>query len=101
MATQGVPTLNHFDASTGRLDARFTLDTMVDAPTVIYLNEEYWYPNGYTYQIMVEGAEAPIRAYFVDATDKQRLAIKFNDHSLAGKLIELSFFKNEDILSLI
>jgi len=46
MATQGVSTFMNFNTLTGTYKADFTVNTAIDAPTVIYLNEEYYYPNG-------------------------------------------------------
>ena len=40
--TQGVLTQQSFDTKTATLKARFTVDTSIDAPTVIYQNSEYW-----------------------------------------------------------
>jgi len=90
MATQGVPTLNAFDTETAGLIANWTLDANVDAPTVLYLNSEYWYPNGYTYTVSVDGTDAPTTAYTVDATDKQRLAIQFTEPSYDQKTVSVT-----------
>ena len=90
MATQGVPTLNAFDTETAGLIANWTLDANVSAPTVLYLNSEYWYPNGYTYTVSVDGTDAPTTAYTVDATDKQRLAIQFTEPSYDQKTVSVT-----------
>lgn len=38
MATQGVPTLQKFDMDTSDFTAKFTANTNLDAPTIIYVN---------------------------------------------------------------
>ena len=39
MATQGVPTRNHFNMLNSQFHADFTVDTTIQAATVIYLNQ--------------------------------------------------------------
>ena len=51
MATQGVPTLQKFDMDSSDFTAEFTANTTIDAPTVIYVNQPYYYPTGYTYSL--------------------------------------------------
>jgi hypothetical protein len=37
-----------FNTTTGEFRASFTVDTSINAPTVIYTSDEYYYPNEYT-----------------------------------------------------
>ena len=46
--TQGKLFKMKFDTETAFLDASFTFsDASKDSETSVYLNKEYWYPNGY------------------------------------------------------
>ena len=42
MYTQGVLTRQYFNTETAALEASFTVDTQIKAPTVIYQNNQYW-----------------------------------------------------------
>jgi len=55
MVTQGVPTFQGFNTYTGVFKAEFTVDTSIDAPTVVYLNEEFYYPKSYRVQFEADG----------------------------------------------
>lgn len=82
MATQGRLTGMDFNSTTSAFVGEFTVDTSITAPTVTYLNSEYWYPNGYTYTLMVNGKAPASKQYTVDVTDPQRLSIQFTDKAL-------------------
>ncbi len=51
-ATQGVPTSMNFDSITGDFVASFRADTKINAPTVIYTSELYYYKNGYDVKVL-------------------------------------------------
>lgn len=36
-----------FDSETASFNSNFVLDTSIEAPSLLYLNSEYWYPKGY------------------------------------------------------
>lgn len=36
-----------FDSETASFNAKFEVDTSIDAPSLLYLNSEYWYTKGY------------------------------------------------------
>lgn len=90
MATQGVPSHMHFATETGAFTAKFTLEVTVDAPTIVYLNEDYWYPNGYDFHVFVEGVQAPSSAYTIDVSNKKYLSIKFSETSYSGQTITIN-----------
>lgn len=50
-ATQGTLQAMKFYDATLDFHARFVANTTIAQPTVLYLNEYYWYPNGYTIQL--------------------------------------------------
>ena len=55
MVTQGVPTFQGFNTYTGVFRAEFTVDTSIDAPTVVYLNEQFYYPNSFRVSFEADG----------------------------------------------
>ena len=70
MATQGTPTLMHFETSNANFTAIYTINTDIDAPTIIYLNKQYWYPNGYDHSIKIDGEDPPVGSYSFDTTEE-------------------------------
>ena len=59
--TQGVLSKMHFDTNTAYLDASFTYNAeSKEAETSVYLNKEYWYPNGYKVYVKREGETAKV-----------------------------------------
>eukprot|EP01114_Cavostelium_apophysatum_P023075 TRINITY_DN8580_c0_g1_i1.p1 TRINITY_DN8580_c0_g1~~TRINITY_DN8580_c0_g1_i1.p1 ORF type:complete len:268 (-),score=43.04 TRINITY_DN8580_c0_g1_i1:53-856(-) len=46
-AISGVPTHVQFDPWTSKFELVYVMNTNIDAPTVIYLNEGWYYPNGF------------------------------------------------------
>jgi len=90
MAIQGEPTGTKFNSNTSALTATYTVNTDIAAPTVVYLNTEYWYPDGYGYDIVANGALVSSKQYTVDATDPQRLSITITDKALAKAKITIT-----------
>jgi hypothetical protein len=90
MATQGEPTGMTFDSKTSFFSSTYTVNTSIAAPTVVYLNTEYWYPNGYTYTLTANGVTPASKQYTVDSTDPQRLSITFTDKALHGQIINIA-----------
>jgi endoglycosylceramidase len=52
----GVPTHWMFDTETAAFEIEFTLDTKIQAPTVLYANLEMWYPKGLEISVLPAGA---------------------------------------------
>jgi hypothetical protein len=50
-ASQGVLTGMKFNDATLDFHARFILNAFISEPTVAYLNQDYWYTNGFTIQL--------------------------------------------------
>lgn len=90
MATQGQPTAMNFNSATSAFAASYTVDTGIAAPTVVYLNTEYWYPNGYTYTLAANGSKPASKQYTVDSTDPQRLSITFTDKKLSKAVVTIT-----------
>ena len=49
--TQGLLDSVAFDTTTGNFAGSFTLDASIDAPSVLFFSEEFWYTNGYEYTV--------------------------------------------------
>eukprot|EP00005_Dracoamoeba_jomungandri_P000139 CAMPEP_0174253230 /NCGR_PEP_ID=MMETSP0439-20130205/2606_1 /TAXON_ID=0 /ORGANISM="Stereomyxa ramosa, Strain Chinc5" /LENGTH=525 /DNA_ID=CAMNT_0015334145 /DNA_START=19 /DNA_END=1596 /DNA_ORIENTATION=- len=47
-AIAGVPLSQSFDTDTSLYRLSFSLDPSISAPTVVYINEQYYYPNGFS-----------------------------------------------------
>lgn len=41
-----------FDSTNGQFKAQYKVDTSIQASTVVYLSREYYYTNGYTFDIV-------------------------------------------------
>jgi len=59
----------HFETTNSNLTAIYTVDTSIDAPTVLYLNTQYWYPDGYQYKITIDGEDPPEGSYHLNVED--------------------------------
>lgn len=54
-AIQGLPLLMDFNAETSEFQLIYNLDTTIQGPTVIFLNEKWYYPNGYQVRLSPSG----------------------------------------------
>jgi|LauGreDrversion4_2_1035121.scaffolds.fasta_scaffold36737_3 hypothetical protein len=79
-ATQGVPKYAHFNPINGAYSFIFTYDATIQAPSLMFLSSDYFYPRGYK-----------ILAY-----NKDGLMLKLNVTKAAGANndYELSFLDN-------
>eukprot|EP01104_Vermistella_antarctica_P004518 TRINITY_DN14960_c0_g1_i1.p1 TRINITY_DN14960_c0_g1~~TRINITY_DN14960_c0_g1_i1.p1 ORF type:complete len:561 (-),score=78.10 TRINITY_DN14960_c0_g1_i1:15-1577(-) len=55
-ATAGVPSSMSFDSETGVFNFTYLINTTIAEPTIIYLNEEWYYPNGYSVTVLPSNA---------------------------------------------
>jgi hypothetical protein len=88
MATQGVPTSQKFSMDSSDFTAEFTANTKIDAPTVIYVNQPYYYPSGYSYTLSVSNSQVS-----VDDSDSRYLKFQVTDPTLDGKTIKVQITK--------
>lgn len=51
-ATQGVPKIQNFNTKNADFFAEINVNSQIDAPSEIYLSPEYWYPNGFDYELV-------------------------------------------------
>ena len=76
---QGIPKSFKFDENNKNFEAEFTYDKKIKNPSVIYLNKNYYYKNGYDLKIMdknntsIDGVEITEEGnyinFFIDNTD--------------------------------
>jgi len=71
-----------FSTETGRFSADYLLDKSIRAPTVVYINEDYWYKHGY--KITVD-AEDSSDDYTVTKL-RNRIEIIFNEDAKSSKV---------------
>lgn len=49
--------MQNFDTKNSDFFAEFKVNTDISAPTVVYLSQEYWYLNGYDYDIVEKSSD--------------------------------------------
>ena len=95
--TQGVLTRQYFNTSDSSLEASFTVDTSIEAPTVIYQNKQYWCGEagcGCTYSS--EGNALPADS-FTETIDDILTRVTVTDSAFNGKTVDIKCAKNEDV----
>lgn len=92
MATQGVPTLFDFDMDTANFEAEFTVDTSIQAPTILFASKQYYYPNGTDVSITVDGVTLTEDQVVVDNSDENHFNITVTDQTLNGKTVNIECF---------
>lgn len=89
MAAQGVPTLFNFDMESSAFEAEFTVDTSIQAPTILFASKEYYYPNGTQVTITVDGVELTTSQVEYFETDDNHMKITVTDSTLSGKTVRI------------
>lgn len=79
----------NFDMDSSDFEAEFTANFDINAPTVVYVNQPYYYPDGYNYTI--SASEDQIR---VDVTDSRYLKVWVTDEDLHGETVKINIMKN-------
>ena len=86
--TQGTPQEMNFNEDSGNFSHKFMVDIGVKAPTVLYLNQSYYYPAGYDIAITSEGQTLGTDAY--EMTDSENfLEITITDTNLDHRLVTI------------
>lgn len=91
-------TFSKFDTTNADYTSRFVVDTSIDAPTEIYLNEEYWYTlahNPYTFAVSMDGVDLDPKTDYVFEQVENFLRIFFTSEDFDNKEIEVRVTKNE------
>lgn len=89
MLTQGVPTKQSFDMTTAAFSAEFTVDTDISGNSVLYLNKQYYYPNGFNFTVASKETGAALTAdqVSVDVSDDRYVKFLIKDTTLQGKTV--------------
>jgi hypothetical protein len=91
MATQGTLTLQSFNTNTADFYCEFTVNESY-GPTQIYANAQYWYPNGFDFEIIDKEHSRILHAdqYELVGDDSRYLHFSVTDSELDGKTIAVS-----------
>lgn len=88
--TQGTPTKQKFDSTTGNFDFEFEVDTSLTAPSIGFFSTEYYYPNGLNYSLKSSnGSALSSSAYTADYKDNY-LTFSVTDSALHRQTVSLS-----------
>ena len=85
MSTQGVPTYQNFDMTTSSFSATFEVNTSINAQTVVYLNQKYYYPEGFNYTRSVPAD--------VDVSDSRYIKFQITDPTINGNQVKITVTK--------
>jgi len=70
-AIAGIPISMKFDSSTGYFYLVFKINTTIQAPTEIFLNEKFYYPNGFSVTISPDVATyTAVSTNYINITPK-------------------------------
>jgi len=86
--TQGTPTKQKFDTNSGNFTFDFNVDTNVNAASVAFFSEEYYYPNSFNYTLSANGSALDASAYTAEYKDNY-LSFTITDSALNGEKITL------------
>ena len=75
---------------TSYFTAEFLVDTEIPAPTVVFVNQPYYYPNGF--EFIVSGAGD---AYEVDFSDSRYIKFRITEACLKGAKIKIEVTKRD------
>jgi endoglycosylceramidase len=73
-----------FNPQNANFELVFRSNTDVQQPTLIYLNEEWWYPNGYTVDI------TPAIAVTWTSPETNRISVSFTEAAENGSVIQIN-----------
>jgi hypothetical protein len=85
MSTQGVPTYQNFDMKTSNFSATFEVNSSINAPTVVYLNQKYYYPEGFNYTLSVPAD--------FDLSDSRYIKFQITDPTTNGSQVSIKITK--------
>jgi len=88
--TQGVATEMSFDMDTSIFSAKFTVDTTLIEPTVMYASEEFYYQDGRLVDLQVDGVALTADQVEVDDTSSEHYRFLIKDKSLHGKTVTVT-----------
>jgi len=91
--TQGTLLAMNFNSTSTAFKAIFEADTSIDAPSQLYLNQEYWYQNKYElafYDLQTKKAIKPQKMYKKEDTF---LFFQFTDKKMHGRKVAVVVIK--------
>ena len=75
-ATQGLIGTMRFNSEIGRFVANVQINTKINAPTILYYNQQYYYQNGYNLLLLGEdGKQVDDKYFIIDETVKNFIKI--------------------------
>jgi len=91
MYSQGVPTKTEFNTQDSIYTAEIRLNTSIEAPTVVYCNGEYHYPNGHEVELKVDNVPLTADQYTIDGQTQESnyTNITVTDKSLNEKTLSI------------
>lgn len=82
-AIAGVPIYMHFDTKSAAFQLRYNINPQISKPTEIYLNQKWWYPNGFN--VTIAPSSLTWKLY-----ETNRLAVSHPASIAAGTLVSVS-----------
>ena len=67
----------------GVFDAEFVVDTSIDAPTLIHVSKQFWYPKGYTVKVTPNISSTEIEEL------ENTLSIRVKNPNLNGQTMKI------------
>jgi hypothetical protein len=83
----------NFNITNGAFEGRIIVDTQILQPTVVFYSTEYWYPSGYTANLVdTQGASLKEGLDFtLDSSETNYAKFLIINHALNGQVIKLFF----------
>ena len=72
-----------FNTHNGVFKSEFTVDTSIDAPTVIHTNKEFWYPKGVKAKVTPHDDSTEI------TYNDNSVSVKVNNPELSGQTMKI------------
>jgi hypothetical protein len=80
----------NFSTVSGKFSGSYKVDAKVKGPTVVYLNADYWYPNGYDFTLAIDDAHKGAD-FTTDQSDPTRLVVTFPADTIHdGKMVYIT-----------
>jgi hypothetical protein len=84
-----VPKIQNFNTKNADFFAEINVNTLIDAPTEIYLSPEYWYPNGFDYELVDTYTDHILTGKQVTIDKSDPRVLKFQVHDEFVKTVQV------------
>ena len=91
--TQGVLTKQSFDVDTSEFNVEFTATTSIKAPSVAYLSSDYYYQDGFSFEVTDEDGQALADSAFTAKAEGNSLEVTVTDPAYDGKTVKIAVIK--------